>query len=166
MKILRPFIQFAIIILAFWISLTRISDYFHHPFDVVTGALVGITFALITLTVAADIFNKRSAFVKMFRNDESKSLFLKAKTGQCLGPHQQTSRFKAYSILAIDIDGHFPSSLSSSSDSAAKTQFEGSEARFRQLRDTEPLEMQGGVAGTKYESRSKTTIQYTSTANK
>jgi len=122
LKILRPFIQFAIIILAFWISLTRISDYFHHPFDVVTGALVGISFALITLTVAADIFNKRSAFGKMF------------------------------------------SSLSSSS--AGKTQLEPSEPRFRQLRDTEPLEMQGGVAGTKYESRSKTTIQYTSTANK
>ena len=93
MKILRPFIQFAIIILAFWISLTRISDYFHHPFDVVTGALVGISFALITLTVAADIFNKRSAFGKMFRNNESTSMFSKAKTGQCLGPHQQTLVF-------------------------------------------------------------------------
>merc|ERR1712173_525776 len=62
LKILRPFIQFAMITLAFWISLTRISDYFHHPFDVVTGAMVGTVFASITLIVCADLFNKRSAF--------------------------------------------------------------------------------------------------------
>ena len=52
--------------LAFWISLTRISNYFHHPYDIVTGAVVGITFALITLVVIADLFNKRSSFWKTF----------------------------------------------------------------------------------------------------
>lgn len=62
LKVLRPFIQFAMIILAFWISLTRISDYFHHPMDVLTGAVVGMSFAVITLMVIADVFNKRSAF--------------------------------------------------------------------------------------------------------
>merc|ERR1719412_1633988 len=64
LKVLRPFIQFAMIILSFWISLTRISDYFHHPMDVVTGALVGVVFALVTLTIIADLFNKRSSFWK------------------------------------------------------------------------------------------------------
>ena len=62
LKILRPFIQFSMITLAFWISLTRISNYFHHPYDVVTGALVGIVFACITLLVTADVFNRRSSF--------------------------------------------------------------------------------------------------------
>jgi len=62
LKVLRPFIQFAMIILSFWISLTRISNYFHHPMDVVTGAVVGMCFAIITLMVIADVFNKRSAF--------------------------------------------------------------------------------------------------------
>jgi len=62
LKVLRPFIQFAMIILSFWISLTRISNYFHHPMDVLTGAVVGMAFALITLMVIADVFNKRSAF--------------------------------------------------------------------------------------------------------
>jgi len=62
LKVARPFIQFALIILAFWISLTRISDYFHHPYDVATGALVGIIFACVTLVVCADIFSKRSVF--------------------------------------------------------------------------------------------------------
>merc|ERR1719244_511909 len=54
LKVLRPFIQFAIIILSFWISLTRISDYFHHPMDVVTGALAGIAF----------VFSRNSSFWK------------------------------------------------------------------------------------------------------
>ncbi len=62
LKIARPFVQFGLIILAFWISLTRISDYFHHPMDVVTGALVGVLFACVTLVVIADIFNKPSTF--------------------------------------------------------------------------------------------------------
>ena len=64
---MRPYLQFAMIILSFWVSLTRISDYFHHPMDVVAGALVGVIFALITLTVIADLFNKRSAFWKSVR---------------------------------------------------------------------------------------------------
>ena len=48
----------------------RISDYYHHPYDVVTGALVGIVFASSTLLVMADVFNKR--FLKLllsWRND-------------------------------------------------------------------------------------------------
>ena len=64
LKVMRPYIQFAMIILSFWVSLTRISDYFHHPMDVVTGALVGVVFALVTLTIIADLFNKRSSFWK------------------------------------------------------------------------------------------------------
>jgi len=64
LKVFRPFLQFGMISLAFWISLTRISDYYHHPYDVVTGALVGIVFASSTLLVMADVFNKRSAFWK------------------------------------------------------------------------------------------------------
>jgi len=71
LKILRPFIQFAMITLAFWISLTRISNYFHHPYDVITGALVGISFALITLGVTADLFNKRSAFWRTVQRQTS-----------------------------------------------------------------------------------------------
>ena len=62
LKVLRPFIQFSMIILSFWIRLTRISNYFHHPMDVLTGAVVGMYFAIITLMVIVDVFNKRSAF--------------------------------------------------------------------------------------------------------
>jgi len=68
LKVLRPFIQFGMIIFSLWISLTRVSDYFHHPFDVATGALVGISFAGITLVVIADIFNKHSTFWRIMEN--------------------------------------------------------------------------------------------------
>ena len=61
-KIVRPFLQFGMIILSFWVSLTRISDYFHHPLDVIMGAIVGITFAVITLIVIGDVFFKKSSF--------------------------------------------------------------------------------------------------------
>jgi len=71
LKVFRPFIQFAMIILAFWISLTRISDYFHHPMDVVTGALVGIAFAGMTLLVIADVFNRKSSFWKTIMAEHS-----------------------------------------------------------------------------------------------
>ena len=40
-----PFIQLIIIMLASWISLTRISDFYHHPFDVFCGACTGICIA-------------------------------------------------------------------------------------------------------------------------
>jgi len=69
LKVLRPFIQFAIIILSFWISLTRISDYFHHPMDVVTGALAGIAFAGITLLVIADVFREKERKRGLFTDD-------------------------------------------------------------------------------------------------
>ena len=35
MNVLRPFLQFGMAILSFWVSLTRISDYFHHPLDII-----------------------------------------------------------------------------------------------------------------------------------
>ena len=59
------------LILAFRISLTRISDYFHHPMDVVTGAIVGIGFAGMTLLVIADVFNRKSSFWKTIMTEDS-----------------------------------------------------------------------------------------------
>ena len=41
-----PFMQLLMIILASWISLTRITDFYHHPFDVFSGALTGIGVAI------------------------------------------------------------------------------------------------------------------------
>lgn len=40
-----PFIKLLVIMLASWISLTRINDFYHHPFDVFCGAFTGIAVA-------------------------------------------------------------------------------------------------------------------------
>ena len=40
-----PFIKLLVIMLAWWISLTRINDFYHHPFDVLYGAFTGILVA-------------------------------------------------------------------------------------------------------------------------
>ena len=40
-----PFIQLFVIMLALWISLTRVSDFYHHPVDVFYGAIIGIAVA-------------------------------------------------------------------------------------------------------------------------
>ena len=46
MSKIAPCIQILLFVLATWISFTRISDYYHYPFDVVCGALTGVGFAL------------------------------------------------------------------------------------------------------------------------
>jgi phosphatidate phosphatase len=47
--ILRTLLQLAHIILAFWISITRINDYMHHPEDVIMGSIIGIVCAYIIM---------------------------------------------------------------------------------------------------------------------
>ena len=40
-------VQFGYLILAWWVALTRVRDYWHHAWDVLTGALIGSTTAYI-----------------------------------------------------------------------------------------------------------------------
>ncbi|XP_040571961.1 phospholipid phosphatase 1 [Lepeophtheirus salmonis] len=61
-KILRPFLQFGFFSLAFYICLTRVSDYHHHTGDVVMGAFVGIIFAIITVVLVINLFNRPRVF--------------------------------------------------------------------------------------------------------
>ena len=46
---LRTLLQLAHFILAFWISITRINDYMHHPEDVIMGSIIGIACAYIIM---------------------------------------------------------------------------------------------------------------------
>ena len=62
MKVLRPFIQFVVYAMAFFIANSRISDYRHHPYDVVTGTLFGNMFAIFILFFHVDIFRRRTSF--------------------------------------------------------------------------------------------------------
>ena len=46
---LRILLQLAHFILAFWISITRINDYMHHPEDVIMGSIIGSVCAYIVM---------------------------------------------------------------------------------------------------------------------
>jgi len=62
LRIARPFLQFMIFALAFYIALSRIADYRHHPGDVLTGVLVGAAFAAIVLVYTLQLFRKPKSF--------------------------------------------------------------------------------------------------------
>ena len=57
-KALRPFIQFGLLATAFFICLSRVSDYKHHPRDVISGGLFGSLSAYLTFTYIADLSSK------------------------------------------------------------------------------------------------------------
>ena len=62
-RTVKPYLQFAVLVLAFWITLTRVKDYFHHPLDVTMGALVGITGAVAMIHISG-LAHKETAFWK------------------------------------------------------------------------------------------------------
>ena len=47
-SMLRPFIQLAILAIYWWSALTRVSDFVHHPMDVLAGLILGTSVALWT----------------------------------------------------------------------------------------------------------------------
>ncbi|GLD46010.1 phospholipid phosphatase 3-like protein, partial [Lates japonicus] len=63
-RLLRPALQFFLVLLAVYTGLTRISDYRHHPSDVLTGYIQG---ALTAYWVAFHI----SSMFKSSRSDLS-----------------------------------------------------------------------------------------------
>ena len=48
-RLVKPLIQVCCALFAVFTSLTRVSDYKHHPEDVVFGALLGLTISSLTL---------------------------------------------------------------------------------------------------------------------
>ena len=57
--------------MAFFISLTRITDYKHHPTDVVTGALIGVIYALILIVFVIKLFENPIVFHFEGENQET-----------------------------------------------------------------------------------------------
>ncbi|XP_039766271.1 phospholipid phosphatase 3 isoform X2 [Ornithorhynchus anatinus] len=64
-RLLRPLVQFILILMALYTGLTRVSDYRHHPSDVAAGLLQG---ALVAYWVAFHISS-------MFRSKKRSALF-------------------------------------------------------------------------------------------
>uniref|UniRef100_A0A3B5MDN5 Phosphatidic acid phosphatase type 2/haloperoxidase domain-containing protein n=1 Tax=Xiphophorus couchianus TaxID=32473 RepID=A0A3B5MDN5_9TELE len=73
-RLLRPLLQFFLVLLAVYTGLTRISDYRHHPSDVLTGYVQGALTAY--WVVISDMFCKNIRFVSFY---EPFFVFLKHK---------------------------------------------------------------------------------------
>ncbi|XP_055609325.1 putative phosphatidate phosphatase [Uranotaenia lowii] len=58
-KLLKHFLQFSLILLAWYTCLSRISDYKHHWSDVLAGAVLGSTVAIVVSNYCSDLFDAR-----------------------------------------------------------------------------------------------------------
>lgn len=58
-KLLKHFLQFLLIMLAWYTCLSRISDYKHHWSDVLAGAILGSTVAIVVSNYCSDLFDAR-----------------------------------------------------------------------------------------------------------
>ena len=66
----RILLQIAHILLAIWISITRITDYMHHPEDVVFGCILGIFTALLVHRYSKKDENKVAEYEMKTVNEE------------------------------------------------------------------------------------------------
>jgi len=62
-RLVKPLIQVGCSLFTIYTSLTRISDYKHHPEDVLAGNLLGATIALLTHYMAVDKLNRNKPVV-------------------------------------------------------------------------------------------------------
>ncbi|XP_016972106.1 putative phosphatidate phosphatase [Drosophila rhopaloa] len=58
-KLLKHLLQFLFVMFGWYVSLTRITDYYHHWSDVLAGAAMGVVFAWLTSAYVADLFAGR-----------------------------------------------------------------------------------------------------------
>ncbi|KAH8297353.1 hypothetical protein KR044_010570, partial [Drosophila immigrans] len=59
-KLLRHFLQFLFIMIAWYTALSRISDYKHHWSDVLAGSTIGATCALVVANCVSDLFPRET----------------------------------------------------------------------------------------------------------
>lgn len=72
-RLLRPLVQFLLVMIAIYTGLTRISDYRHHPSDVVTGYIQG---ALTAYWVVCSIMSRPNSLCKNCYQGAWRDLFL------------------------------------------------------------------------------------------
>nr|XP_033787157.1 phospholipid phosphatase 1 isoform X1 [Geotrypetes seraphini] len=61
-RLVRPTVQFALIAVAVYVGLSRVSDYKHHWSDVLTGLIQGAIVAVLIVVYVSDFFKKRCTF--------------------------------------------------------------------------------------------------------
>ncbi|XP_030371857.1 putative phosphatidate phosphatase [Scaptodrosophila lebanonensis] len=62
-RVLRHILQFGLLMAAWYISLSRVADYWHHWSDVLAGAILGVVYALITAIYVGDLLRARPSLV-------------------------------------------------------------------------------------------------------
>lgn len=68
-KLFKHLLQFAFIMVAWYVALTRISDYWHHWSDVAAGAVLGSVIAYLVAVYVANLFVKRSNTSQWFNKN-------------------------------------------------------------------------------------------------
>uniref|UniRef100_A0A096LSJ2 Phospholipid phosphatase 3 n=1 Tax=Poecilia formosa TaxID=48698 RepID=A0A096LSJ2_POEFO len=58
-RLLRPLIQFTLIMMSFYTGLTRVSDHKHHPSDVLAGFFQGALVAVCVVFFVSDLFRPK-----------------------------------------------------------------------------------------------------------
>lgn len=74
-KLLKHLLQFLFVMFGWFVSLTRITDYWHHWSDVLAGGVLGVLFAWLTAVYIADLF----AFKRWSRTGYSANTLRKAQ---------------------------------------------------------------------------------------
>lgn len=64
-RLVRPTIQFFLVAFAVYVGYTRVSDYKHHPTDVMVGLLQGALIAVLTVSTTIG-FNVSPSFSFFF----------------------------------------------------------------------------------------------------
>ncbi|ALC44261.1 laza [Drosophila busckii] len=60
-RVMRHILQFLLLMAAWYVSLSRIADYWHHWSDVLAGALLGVVYATITAIYVGDLLQPQSS---------------------------------------------------------------------------------------------------------
>ncbi|XP_017042243.1 putative phosphatidate phosphatase [Drosophila ficusphila] len=63
-RLSRHFLQFALVMVAWYTALSRVMDHWHHWSDVLSGSLLGVAGALITACFIARMFEDRDGILK------------------------------------------------------------------------------------------------------
>lgn len=68
-KLLRHFLQFLCLLMAWFTAMTRISNYKHHWSDVLAGSTLGIVSALVMVSIISLNFYKDNIGILIIRNN-------------------------------------------------------------------------------------------------
>lgn len=60
-RLLRPLLQFTLLMMAFYTGLSRVSDHKHHPSDVLAGFAQGALVACCIVFFVSDLFKTKPA---------------------------------------------------------------------------------------------------------